>query len=48
METQTTILIGFGSLFAAGLTVSIGGWMLFARERRAARRARTGRRGGPA
>jgi hypothetical protein len=40
VDTQTTILIGFAALFVAGLTVSIGGWVLFARERRATRRDR--------
>ena len=41
MDNQTVLLIGLGSLLAAGVVVSVGGWMLFARDRRGARAART-------
>jgi hypothetical protein len=35
MSTQTTILVAFAVLFVAGLAVSVSGWILFARDRRA-------------
>jgi hypothetical protein len=37
VDLQTTVFVGFASLVAAGLAVSVSGWILFARERRAAR-----------
>jgi hypothetical protein len=40
MNNQTVLLIGLGSLLAAGVVVSVGGWVLFVRERRAAKAAR--------
>jgi hypothetical protein len=42
MDNQTVLLIGLGSLLAAGVVVSVGGWTLFVRDRRAARAARPG------
>jgi len=37
MERQTSLLIALGMLIAAGLFVSVGGWILFVRDRRAHR-----------
>ncbi|HLB61812.1 MAG TPA: hypothetical protein VJN50_03600 [Actinomycetota bacterium] len=37
MERETTLLIALAMLFVAGLTVAAGGWILFARDRRAHR-----------
>lgn len=37
MERGQILLIALGMLVAAGLTVSVGGWVLFARDRRAHR-----------
>jgi len=39
MERETTLLIALAMLFVAGLTVAAGGWILFARDRRAHRSA---------
>lgn len=35
MDRQTLLILALGLLAAAGLTVSISGWILFARSRRA-------------
>jgi hypothetical protein len=37
MDRQTTFLLALGLLIAAGLVVSLSGWILFARDRRAHR-----------
>ena len=37
MDLQTTVFVGFASLAAAGLAVSVGGWILFVREHRSNR-----------
>jgi hypothetical protein len=37
MDRQTTFLLALGLLIAAGLVVSLSGWILFARDRRARR-----------
>ena len=33
MDRQTTFLLALGMLVAASLVVSVGGWVLFARDR---------------
>jgi hypothetical protein len=37
MDRQTTFLLALGLLIAAALAVSVSGWILFARDRRAHR-----------
>ncbi|HLA91935.1 MAG TPA: hypothetical protein VJO36_00145 [Actinomycetota bacterium] len=37
MDRQTTFLLALGLLIAAAAVVSASGWILFARDRRAAR-----------
>ncbi len=37
MDRQTTFLLALGLLIAAGLVVSLSGWILFARDRRSHR-----------
>ena len=37
MDRQTTFLLALGLLIAAALVVSLSGWILFARDRRAHR-----------
>ena len=37
MDRQTVLLLALALLVAAGLVVSVSGWILFARTRRAAR-----------
>jgi hypothetical protein len=39
MDRQTTFLLALGLLIAAAAFVSASGWVLFARDRRAAREA---------
>jgi hypothetical protein len=39
MDRQTTFLLALGMLIAAGVIVSASGWILFVRDRRAARAA---------
>lgn len=43
MDRETTILLAFALLSAAGAVVSLGAWILLHRERRALRQARLGR-----
>ena len=37
MDRQSTFLLALGLLIAAALVVSVSGWVLFARDRRAGR-----------
>lgn len=39
MDRQTIFLLALGMLIAASLVVSVGGWVLWARERAALHRA---------
>jgi uncharacterized membrane protein YsdA (DUF1294 family) len=39
MDRQSTFLLALGMLIAAAAVVSVAGWILFARDRRAARHA---------
>ncbi|HKE54237.1 MAG TPA: hypothetical protein VKC55_05655 [Actinomycetota bacterium] len=39
MDRQSTFLLALGMLIAAAAVVSVAGWILFARDRRAGRHA---------
>jgi hypothetical protein len=39
VDRETTFLLALGMLIAAGAVVSVAGWILFARDRRARRTA---------
>ncbi len=38
-DNQTVLLMSLAALFAAGLALFVGGWVLFVRERRGVRAA---------